>query len=79
LVLPIVLRDFNSQKEVAGHPDFFYMGATVGGQKTLCVPNASGRSHFCGDGLVDSTFGEQCDLGALNGTGSCSDECQVAW
>jgi len=42
LVLPIMYRDFNSQKEANGHPDFFYMGATVGGQKTLCVPNASG-------------------------------------
>jgi fibro-slime domain-containing protein len=50
LVLPITYRDFNSQKEANGHPDFFYMGATVGGQKTLCVPNASGMPLANWDG-----------------------------
>jgi fibro-slime domain-containing protein len=50
LVLPLVLRDFNSQKEADGHPDFFYMGATVNGQQTLCVPNASGMPDPAWDG-----------------------------
>jgi fibro-slime domain-containing protein len=49
LVLPVTYRDFNSQKEANGHPDFFFMGATTAagtpgnvGTKTACVPNASG-------------------------------------
>ncbi len=42
LVLPIVYRDFDGQQVAGtGHPDFFYYGATVGGVKTTCVPNAS--------------------------------------
>ena len=56
--LPIIYRDFKSEKESGGHPDFFYMGATVAnpvsitgvqGQagatnftKRYCVPNSSG-------------------------------------
>jgi fibro-slime domain-containing protein len=58
LQLPIILRDFKSEKETGGHPDFFYLGATVAnpvsitgvqGQtgattfsKRYCVPNSSG-------------------------------------
>lgn len=42
LTLPIVYRDFDGQQVASkGHPDFFYYGATVGGAKTVCVPNAS--------------------------------------
>ncbi len=42
LTLPILLRDFDGQQVAGtGHPDFFYFGASVSGQKTLCVPNAS--------------------------------------
>ncbi|HEY5962121.1 MAG TPA: DUF4215 domain-containing protein, partial [Polyangiaceae bacterium] len=45
LKLPIVFRDFDGQNSATtGHPDFFYMGATVDGTKTVCVPNASGRT-----------------------------------
>jgi len=56
--LPIIYRDFKSEKESGGHPDFFYLGATVAnpvsitgvqGQagttnfaKRYCVPNSSG-------------------------------------
>lgn len=25
------------------------------------------HSHFCGDGIVDSAYGEECDLGNANG------------
>jgi fibro-slime domain-containing protein len=49
LVLPIIYRDFEGQQVSGGHPDFFHMGApgTAGtpgvvGNKTACVPNASG-------------------------------------
>ncbi|HWA77724.1 MAG TPA: DUF4215 domain-containing protein [Polyangiaceae bacterium] len=45
LVLPITYRDFDGQQATAGgHPDFFYYGATAGGVKTTCVPNASGAN-----------------------------------
>jgi hypothetical protein len=26
-----------------------------------------GKPHYCGDRIVDATFGEECDLGPLNG------------
>ena len=58
LQLPIIYRDFKSEKEAGGHPDFFYLGATVAnpvsiagvqGQagatnfsKRYCVPNSAG-------------------------------------
>jgi hypothetical protein len=31
---------------------------------------------WCGDGILDSDKGEQCDTGASNGTGTCSSTCQ---
>jgi fibro-slime domain-containing protein len=58
LQLPVIYRDFKNEKESGGHPDFFYLGATVPnpvnetgvqGQtgaipfsKRYCVPNSSG-------------------------------------
>jgi fibro-slime domain-containing protein len=58
LQLPVIYRDFKNEKESGGHPDFFYLGATVAnpvsitgvqGQagattfsKRYCVPNSSG-------------------------------------
>ncbi len=44
LQLPITYRDFDGQNLPTGHPDFFFMGATVGNNKTVCVPNASGKA-----------------------------------
>ena len=29
LKLPVIYRDFKSEKETGGHPDFFYLGAPV--------------------------------------------------
>jgi len=34
------------------------------------------KAHFCGDGVVDTDRGEQCDLGANNGTGLCTKDCR---
>jgi fibro-slime domain-containing protein len=44
LDLPVVYRDFKSEKEAGGHPDFFYLGATNGnGQVTRwCIPDSAG-------------------------------------
>jgi len=58
LELPIVYRDFKSEHETGGHPDFFYLGAPITGgpnitgvdgqtgavafNKRYCVPNSSG-------------------------------------
>jgi fibro-slime domain-containing protein len=42
LMLPVIYRDFDGQNVTGGHPDFFYLGASVDGVETLCVPNASG-------------------------------------
>jgi fibro-slime domain-containing protein len=40
LVLPMTIRDFKSERESGGHPDFFFMSA--GSPVTTCVPNANG-------------------------------------
>jgi len=58
LNIPVKYRDFKSEKETGGHPDFFYYGATINpavsitgaqGQtnpfsfnRRFCVPNSSG-------------------------------------
>jgi fibro-slime domain-containing protein len=60
LVLPVTYRDFKGQHLVAsgGHPDFFYMGATVDNVVTRCVPNATGAAGndaLC-SGLVATTL-----------------------
>jgi fibro-slime domain-containing protein len=42
LVLPVIFRDFDGA-QAGGHPDFLFVTATgPSGQKTICVPNASG-------------------------------------
>jgi cysteine-rich repeat protein len=33
--------------------------------------------HYCGDNIVDSDWGEQCDLGALNGKSMCTQFCTI--
>jgi fibro-slime domain-containing protein len=33
--LPVILRDFKSEKETGGHPDFFYLGTTITGGPTV--------------------------------------------
>jgi fibro-slime domain-containing protein len=61
LELPVKIRDFRSEHDTNGHPDFFYYGATVanpvnvagvlGGPATLpfskryCVPNSAGPAR----------------------------------
>ncbi len=35
LQLPVIYRDFKSEKESGGHPDFFYLGATVPNPVTI--------------------------------------------
>jgi cysteine-rich repeat protein len=36
------------------------------------------NAHFCGDGIVDSAFGEQCDAGASNADGNvCNSKCLI--
>ena len=58
LKLPVILRDFKSEKETGGHPDFFYLGAPITGgpsitgvqgqtgaityNKRYCVSNSGG-------------------------------------
>jgi len=58
LELPVIYRDFKNESASGGHPDFFYLGATVSGGPTIsgvdgqaggtaftkryCVPNSSG-------------------------------------
>lgn len=40
-------------------------GATPYGE--IGCTRACTRTHFCGDNIVDAEFGEECDLGELNG------------
>jgi cysteine-rich repeat protein len=45
---------------------------TQGGCTLACTP-----SHYCGDGILDSDHGEQCDLGDRNGTSICTVDCRM--
>lgn len=65
LVLPVILRDFEGQQVTGGHPDFFYLGATAGGNKTICVPNASGTP-------VAGPFSSGQECSNSDATGPCT-------
>jgi fibro-slime domain-containing protein len=61
LELPVIYRDFKNESVSGGHPDFFYLGATVAGGPTInavagqtggtvfskryCVPDSSGPAR----------------------------------
>jgi fibro-slime domain-containing protein len=45
------------------------------GDTTHCGPGCH-KPHSCGDGFVDSPFGEQCDNGAANGHSLCTEFCK---
>ena len=52
-------------------------GATYG--KAAGCTTACRRTHYCGDGIVDSAFGETCDLGPANDTpGGLCQECALS-
>ena len=51
-----------------GHNNAMY------GDPQGCTSECS-RPHFCGDGFLDSDYGEECDLGAINGKTYCSSNC----
>ncbi|HEY5284724.1 MAG TPA: hypothetical protein VIM14_18170, partial [Polyangia bacterium] len=46
------------------------------GQTTGCAPGCK-KPHYCGDGKVDSLFGEKCDNGDGNGHSLCDARCQI--
>lgn len=43
LKIPVVYRDFKSEKETGGHPDFFYLGAPI--TPAMTITNPSGSTH----------------------------------
>ncbi|AWV91385.1 hypothetical protein DN745_07980 [Bradymonas sediminis] len=43
-----------------------------------CAPDCR-RPAYCGDGAVDSLFGEECDDGTNDGSyGTCTPDCKLA-
>lgn len=44
-----------------------------------CMPGCGAWAPYCGDGILQQVYGEQCDSGALNGTpgSGCSATCQI--
>jgi cysteine-rich repeat protein len=57
--------------------DGFEQNVTTYGNMSGCAPSCT-FPHFCGDGILDDAEGEQCDLGADNGSGSyCTRNCKV--
>ncbi len=60
LMLPVIYRDFDGQNVNGGHPDFFYLGASVGSEETLCVPNASGDPDPVTSNCSSSDSTERC-------------------
>ncbi|HEY8926995.1 MAG TPA: DUF4215 domain-containing protein [Polyangia bacterium] len=70
LELPVTYRDFKSEKETGGHPDFFYHSTS-----RPCVPNSAGPSH-CGDATARCWGIVKDDLKngkpQLNGSPTCA-------
>ena len=49
----------------------------VYGDRSGCTRDCT-RPHYCGDGIVDSVYGEMCDFGDANGiSGSCLRNCLI--
>ena len=46
-------------------------------QKSSCAWNCQGYGEYCGDRIVQTQQGEECDLGAQNGSGSCTNYCKI--
>ena len=46
------------------------------GQTTGCMPGCR-VPHYCGDGHVDSQYGEECDNGPKNGQSLCDISCKA--
>ena len=53
-----------------------YATSTAGRQ---CMPGCQAWGPYCGDGILQTQYGEQCDDGPLNGTpgDGCSATCQI--
>jgi hypothetical protein len=53
-------------------------GVEYSQHKSYGCTSACTVPHFCGDGIVDTDRGEECDFGPKNGTVliPCSDRCQ---
>ncbi len=41
-----------------------------------CAWNCQGYGEYCGDSVVQTQHGEQCDQGATNGQGACTAQCK---
>jgi fibro-slime domain-containing protein len=50
---------------------------TVAGWTCPATGAACTKNAYCGDGVVQTTLGEQCDDGSNDGTHGCSSTCQV--
>jgi len=42
-----------------------------------CLPDCSGFAGYCGDGILQSAYGEQCDDGNNTSQDGCSASCQI--
>jgi hypothetical protein len=65
---------------VAACPEYGLATPTSGFCTTSCAPLSCPSTQYCGDGNVDSGYGEVCDLGPENGVcgQACSRGC-AAW
>lgn len=50
--------------------------ATSGASRN-CLPDCSGYGPYCGDGILQPAFGEQCDDGNNTSNDGCSATCQI--
>ncbi len=57
-----------------GVNDGFYATSSA---KRNCLPDCSGYAPYCGDGILQQAFGEQCDDGNNVSGDGCSATCQI--
>ncbi|KFE67004.1 immunoglobulin-like domain-containing protein [Hyalangium minutum] len=79
------LSDYSPAGEECDMGDGWNGQAAVQGQNPLDTCSYTCRNNWCGDGVVDANFGEECDNGNQNGRllssagalGNCSSACKL--
>jgi fibro-slime domain-containing protein len=72
LDLPVKLRDFKSEHETGGHPDFFYVGATLPSASVTSINGVQGQAN-------PLTFNRRYCTSASNGPARKNDSTARCW
>ena len=72
LDLPVKYRDFKSERETGGHPDFFYLGAGLQPASVITISGVQGQAN-------PLTFNQRYCMSASNGPARKNDSTARCW